>query len=106
VELEPLLQVLAIEKEIETPIYSPPASGDCIQVFPDEFLAQLPSLDLKRPSREWAEALSMPEHTHSASGVKLSDGWTTDEAMEILGSIVALGCKAKPPERLYLLTEV
>lgn len=105
VEINPLLEILAIEDEIEMAIYSPPTSGDCIEVFPDAFLAKLTSLDLEQTSHDWAEALSTPEHTHSVSGVKLSDGWTKSDAMEILDSIVKLGCKAQSLERLYLLTE-
>jgi hypothetical protein len=105
VELGPLLEAAAVEDSMECAIYGPPSSGAVIQQLPPEFLARLGSLDLKALARQWAARMSTPEHTHSVSGVKLSDGWTAAEALEILRPIAALARKATGGRQMYLLTE-
>src|SRR5262249_28346600 len=90
VELGPLFEAAGVAGSPEDAIYSPPSPGAFVQQLPSEFLARLGSLDQMGVSRRWAAAMSTPEHTHSASGVKLSDGWTTTEALEILQPLVTL----------------
>ena len=49
--------------------------------------------------------MSTPEHTHSVTGTKLSDGWTSENASQILEPLVALARKATSRQRLYLLID-
>jgi hypothetical protein len=106
VELDPLLKAAGAEGSLEGAIYSPPSLGAVVQGLPPGFLAKLGSLDQKAVARRWAAAMSTPEHTHSVSGAKLSDGWTTAEALEILQPIAVLAREATRGQRMYLLTEV
>ena len=105
VELYPLLEIAGVAGSIECPIYSPPSSGTVVQQLPPEFVAKLGSLNHKALASRWAAALSTPEHTHSVSGVKISDGWTASEALEILQPLVALARQATAGQQMYLLTE-
>src|SRR5262249_9736786 len=88
VELYPLLKTAGVAGSMECPIYSPPSSSAFVKQLPPEFLAKLGSLDQNALATRWAAAMSTPEHTHSVSGVKLSDGWTAIEALEILQPLV------------------
>jgi hypothetical protein len=90
---------------MECAIYGPPSSGAIVQQLPPEFLAKLGSLDQKRIAKRWAAAMSTREHTHSVSGVKLNDGWTAKEALEILRPLVALAREATVGQQMYLLIE-
>jgi hypothetical protein len=105
VELDPLIQAAGVTAAMECAIYSAPSSGALVQNFPPAFLAKLGSSDQKAIAERWAAAMSTPEHTHSVTGVKLSDGWTASEALEILQPLAALARKAAPGQHLYLLTE-
>jgi hypothetical protein len=49
--------------------------------------------------------MSTPDYTHSVTGVKLSDGWTAGEALEVLGPIAALARQAARGQQMYLLVE-
>lgn len=105
VELEPLLQAAGVATSMEGALYAPPSSGAFVQQLPLEFLATLDSLDLSEVASQWAAAMSTPEHTHSVTGVRLSDGWTAGEALELLRPIAALASRAGTGQRMYLLTE-
>jgi hypothetical protein len=105
VELTPLFKAAGVEAAMEFPIYGPPSSGATVQQLPPEFLARLGSLDQKSIAKRWAAAMSTREHTHSVSGVKLNDGWTAKEALEILRPLVALAIQAAPRQQMYLFIE-
>jgi hypothetical protein len=62
-------------------------------------------LDQQNVAQQWAAAMSTPEHTHSVSGHKLSDGWTPGDALEILRPLADLSKKATAGQQMYLLTE-
>jgi hypothetical protein len=105
VELIPLVKAAGAAVTLECAMYSPPSSGAILQKLPSDFLAKLGSADQKALATKWAAAMSAPEHTHSVAGVKLSDGWTADEALETLQPLVTLAKKATPGQQMYLLTE-
>lgn len=105
VELDPLLKAAGVERTLECAICGPPSSGAFVQQLPPEFLAKLGSLDQKVVAKRWAAEMSKPEHTHSVMGVKISDGWTTSGALEILRPMVALAREATAGQQMYLLTE-
>jgi hypothetical protein len=105
VDLAPLLEGAGAPGEMACPLYAPPSSGAMLQQLPSGFLAALPSLDRNAVARRWAAALSTPEHTHTISGVKLSDGWTPAEALDVLEPLAALVRRAAEGQQLYLLTE-
>jgi len=105
VELTPLFKAAGVETAMECTIYSPPSSGAIFQQLPPAFLANLGSLDQKSIAKRWAAAMSTPEHTHSVSGVKRNDGWTVNEALEILRALVALAHEATAGQQMYLLIE-
>jgi hypothetical protein len=105
VELVPLLEAVGVSTALECPLYAPPSSGASIDQFPSEFLARLDCIDQAAVAKRWAEAMSTPEHTHSVTGRKLSEGWTTQEALDLLQSLVALAARATKGQQLYLLTE-
>jgi hypothetical protein len=105
VEVIPLVKAAGAAAALEPALYSPPSSGAMLQKLPPEFLAKLGSADQKALAKKWATAMSAPEHTHSVTGVKLSDGWTMNEAHELLQPLVALAKKAALGQHMYLLTE-
>jgi hypothetical protein len=108
VELSPLAQAMGVEGKFECPLYGPPSSGAVLQEVPPELLAKLASLDAKALNAlagKWAAARSTREHTHSVTGVKLNDGWSKSDALEILQPIVALAQKAAAGQCMYLLIE-
>jgi len=49
--------------------------------------------------------MSTPERTLSASGAKISDGWTATNAIEILKPLIALARQSTPDQQLYLIME-
>ncbi len=108
VELSPLAQAVDVEVTIEYPLYGPPSSGAVLLAIPSEMPANLASLDergLNAAAAEWAATMSTPEYTHSVSGVKLNDGWTQSEAIQVFQPIVALARKASAGQRMYVLIE-
>jgi hypothetical protein len=68
-------------------------------------LGTLAQRRLRAVAEKWAARMSAPEHTHSVSGEKLNDEWTSSDAMELLRPIVALAKKASGGEWMYLLIE-
>lgn len=105
VELGPLCEAVSVGTEFVCPIYGPPSSGAVVQQLPPGLPAKLAALDLKAVAKQWAAAMSTPEHTHSVSGVKLSDGWSAADASAILKPLVALTRQATASQQLYLLIE-
>lgn len=76
-----------------------------LREFPPEFVSKLIESDHSEIARQWAAAMSTSEFTHSVTGAKLNDGWTRDQALQILIPIVAVARKASPGESMYLLIE-
>jgi hypothetical protein len=105
VELAPALEAAGAPGEMPCPIYAPPSSGAMVQQLPSGLLAHLAELDRNALATKWAAALSTPEHTHSSCGLKLSDGWTTADALDVLEPLLALAPRISPGQELYLLTE-
>jgi hypothetical protein len=105
IELDPLCKAAAVESSLECAIYSPPSVGAIVQQLPTALLMDLGSVDQGQLANRWAAAMSSPEHTHSVSGVKLCDGWTTSEALDMLRPIAALARRATAGQSLYLLVE-
>src|SRR5262249_44280834 len=93
IEVEPLLRAIDVGTKLESPIYAPSASGAVLRQFPANFNAKLRESDRVGVARQWAAEMSTPEHTHSVTGNKLSDGWTTEQASQILNSLIALAEK-------------
>jgi hypothetical protein len=104
-ELEPLLNAIGVSANLESPIYAPNSSGAALREFPSDFVSKSLANPPDELARRWAAAMSAPEHTHSVTGEKLSDGWTTDEASQILTAILSLALKARRDQRMYLLIE-
>jgi len=110
VELEPLVAAAtgSEEQEFETALYAHPSLGAGIQEFPNEFVARLKSADesiLNRIAEKWAAEMSAPDFTHSASGERIQDDMTGDEALSVIGPIAQLAKKQQNTQSMYLLTE-
>ncbi|MGN6366808.1 MAG: hypothetical protein ACTHN5_00825 [Phycisphaerae bacterium] len=105
IELEPLLKAIGVNIKLDSPLYAPPSSGVVLQEFPPDFLAKLIESDPLEVTRKWAAEMSGPEHTHSVTGRKLNDGWTTDQASQVFTPIASLARRASLEQRMYLLTE-
>jgi hypothetical protein len=103
-ELKPLLEIAGVPAPIRLSIYSP-SLPSVVEHLPEEFLTKLPSLDQENVAQQWAAAMSTPEHTHSVSGRKLSDGWTQTQALAMLRPLIDLSKKASIGQQMYLLTE-
>lgn len=109
VELEPLGQAAGVEPALETALYSPPSLGNMLEEIRPDLARKLIAVDdnvLRQMGERWAEIMSDREHTHSASRERVSDGWSTDDAMGILRPLVALARGASNELRIYLLVEV
>jgi hypothetical protein len=105
IELAPLLAAVGVSASIDFPIYGPPSASAIVQQLPAEFLVKATSLDQQNVAQTWAAAMSTPEHTHTVSGQKLSDGWTASEALALLQPLVHLAKKASAAQQMYLLIE-
>jgi len=105
IEVEPLLSAIGANAQLESPIYAPPSLGAVLREFPPDFIYKLIGSNQAQIAQRWAAEMSSPQHTHSVTGNKLSDGWTTDEASQLLTPIVSLAREASPDERMYLLIE-
>jgi hypothetical protein len=108
-ELRPLAEAMGLRAEFDFPLYAPRSSGATLQELPPEMLTKLPSIDqagLEGVAEKWAATMSTPCYTHSASGRKLNEGWTANEAMEILECLLQLAQQAEPGQHIYLLIEV
>jgi hypothetical protein len=108
VELKPLGQTAGVEMLLECPLYGPPSLGAMLQQVSPSLCERLLAFDgagLAAVARAWAMAMSAPEYTHSVTGIKLSDGWTTSEAMSLLKPIADLARQAVGEKGMYVLTE-
>jgi hypothetical protein len=107
-ELEPLFHALGVETEMSAAMYSPPSLDSMLEQVPPEFLPAMRTTDLTDLSRQWAAAMSTPDHTHSATGQRLSDGWKPDEAFAILQPLadLARNARPRPGQQMFLLTEM
>jgi hypothetical protein len=107
-ELDPLFEALGMSGSLECALYSPPSSAAVLEQFPRELISKLGELSgraLETIAKRWAVTMSTPEYTHSASGVKLNDGWSPEFAEELLQPIVALARRATSDQQMYLLIE-
>lgn len=105
IEIEPLLGAIGVNRKLESPIYAPPSSGAVLRGFPPDFISTLIGINPGQIAQQWAAEMSSPQHTESVTGNKVSDGWTTGEASQILTPIVSLARQASSDERMYLLIE-
>jgi hypothetical protein len=108
VELGALAKPVDAEWEFESPLYAPPSAGAGLVELPAELISQVATQEeqgLKALAEQWAAAMSTPDYTHSVTGVRLSDGWTSAGALDILRPIAALAKQAKNGMRMYLLLE-
>ncbi|MDB5330799.1 MAG: hypothetical protein JWP03_1950 [Phycisphaerales bacterium] len=105
VEFEPLLKAIDVGAELVSPIYAPPSSGAVLREFPPDFISKLIGSSRSEIARRWAAEMSSPEHTHSVAGTRLNNGWTTDQAAQILTPLASLAGKATPGQAMYLLIE-
>jgi hypothetical protein len=109
-ELTPLGEIFGLNSvmEPEPPLYNRPSSGAFLEQCRAEFVAKLISLDEQATTavaKSWATSMSSPEFTHSASGNKISDGWTESQATKILLPLAALAKRAEPGMTMFLLVE-
>jgi hypothetical protein len=110
VELEPLVAAAANvdEVRIESALYAHPSLGTGIERFPDDFVAHIKTADgtsLRSLAEKWAARMSTPEHTHSASGKRLYDDWTVDDALAILRPFAELAKQQTVGQSMFLLIE-
>lgn len=110
VELDPLIAAAigTDDARLETALYAHPSLGTAIEQFPDAFVAQLKTAgdaSLRSLAEKWAARMSTPEFTHSVSGVRLSDGWTVDDALGILKPLVELAKQQTINQSMFLLIE-
>ena len=104
IEIGPLLRVVGTA-ELQQPIYGPPSQGAIVQQLPADFIAKLKASDQNALAQQWASEMSTPQFTHSASGKKLSDGWTAMQAAQLLNPIATLAAQATAKQMMYLLIE-
>jgi hypothetical protein len=103
-EMQPLLEAAGISAPMMQPIYAPPSFAAGVWHLP-ELVGKLLSPDLQEVARKWAEVMSTPSYTHSVTGERLEDDWTTSEALDILLPLVDLVRKASAGRQMYLLNE-
>lgn len=109
IELGELVKVLigGDTATLPTALYSPPDSTAALDVFPDAATARLRGLaDLGDVARQWATAMSHPDHTHSATGTRLEPDWTEATALSILEPLHGLAQRTSDGSSVYLLVEV
>lgn len=108
IELEELAQTLGATSEFKDALFSPPSFGAMLQQLPSDFVSKLAALDprgLETIAGRWAAVMSTPDHTHTVSGKKISDGWNVSEAQEILEPIVSIARQISADQKMYLLVE-
>jgi hypothetical protein len=105
IELEPLLNAIGVSTKLESAIYAPPSSSAVLLELPTGFLSKVLECDQGEATKRWASEMSTQAFTHSASGRKLKDGWTAEQASQILTPIISLARKANSNHRMYLLIE-
>jgi hypothetical protein len=104
-DLKPLLRAVQVSDLLEHPIYGPPSRGAMIQQLPREFIDKMANIEQTSVAEKWAAEMSAPIHTHSVSGKRINEGWTTDQAMQALSPIVSLVKKATQGQSMYFLVE-
>jgi hypothetical protein len=72
-----------------------------LREFPPDLISRLYKIDQAEVAKRWAAEMPTAEHTHSVTGEKLYEGWTTEPASQISGSIVSLARKAIHGQRMY-----
>ena len=97
-----------MEPALEIALYSPPSCGAMLDEIRPDLAAKLATADdraLEAIAARWAAAMSTPKYTHSVTGVRICDGWSPADALDLLQPIVALIRQASSGQRLYLLVE-
>jgi hypothetical protein len=82
--------------------------GDILQEIPARLCAKLIALDdkgLEAVAKAWAQIMSTPEHTHSVTGKRISEDWTTNDALSLVQPIAALAQHTIGGKGMYLLIE-
>lgn len=108
-ELEELFTLMAGHKtHLETPLYGPPTVSSSLQELPDGQIRTLVDADeaeVERLADGWAKVMSTPEHTHSANGERLYEGWTTATAMSLMQPLIDLAKRGEQGDSVYLMIE-
>lgn len=105
IECAPLLRAVGTTGKLRSALFAPPSADAALMEFPSEFISQVCAANPSELARSWAAAMSAPEHTHSATGIRIRDGWTADDATQVLNPLIALASQANPDQRMYLLIE-
>ena len=80
-----------------------------MDALPGAFVARLKAADepaLRAIAQQWASRMSADEFTHSASGQRIQDDWTLEDALSLLAPMAELAKKQQDDQSMYLLTEV
>jgi hypothetical protein len=108
-ELTPLVEAAGIENaDLEAALFCHPSRIASLEQFPADFLAALKSADtsaLHAIAEQWASEMSTPDYTHSIDGERLTEDWTTEEAMSLMQPITKLVQMQDGRQNLYLLVE-
>jgi len=110
VELNPLIRVVTEigSSELESAILFPERVSAILEAFPVSFgekLQRAGEFAIRQLAAKWAAVMSTPQFTHSVSGVRVEDDWTSKTALALLQPIVDLLRKRTDHETLYLLVE-
>ena len=110
IEIEPLVAAAGVTKEskLTSALYAHPSLGAAIEQFSGIFVDRLRNADdltLRSVAKSWAERMSTPDHTHSASGERLQDDWSVDDALGLVEPIAKLARQCGDRQSMYLLTE-
>lgn len=108
IELNELVESAGFKSKVEYSLYCPPSIGASLVRIPSGLPARLLRLgdeELSALAHRWAEAMSAPKHTHTTSGLKISDGWKLEDALAILSPLVKLARQAVDGQEMYLLIE-
>ncbi len=105
IEIEALAEAADVPTELESPLYAPPTKSDVLFELPADLVKQLVDGNLNEIAESWAEVMSSPEHTHSVAGERIDDGWTTEQALELVELLAELARRATPEQRVYFLIE-
>jgi hypothetical protein len=108
-ELEPLVNLVSEdERRFTARLYAHPSLSAALEQVPDElsaFLQFASASRLRDLAEQWANAMSVPERTHSGGGVRVQDDWSTEDALESLTPLAQLARQMQEEHSMYLLTE-
>ena len=108
IEINELIESAGLQLRADNALYSPPSIGASLVRIPSALLSKLLPMgdeELRSMAHRWTDAMSAPKHTHSTSGLKISDGWKLEDALAILSPLVKLARQAADGQEMYLLIE-